>query len=101
MRHRHMNANKNEWIHIHRGHGYDQRPGRPPKLWRYVCTAGLVDGDKLARMRTGEGICELAKTVGYTARRAKASFGKSLRGIKSGLREMGSGLLQLGDLLFG
>ena len=58
--------------------------GRPPKLWRFCASCGILDNDRLHGMSNGAIMHESAKAAGYAARK-----------LGHNLSEMGSGVCQI------
>ena len=74
-----------QWGH-QRHHSRSKGPelGRPPKLWRFCASCGLVDSDRLRGMSNGAIMHESAKAAGYATKK-----------LGNNLSEMGSGVCQI------
>lgn len=57
------------------------RKARPPKLFRFCASGGLLDRDVAARMSSGEMCSEAAKVAGYAARGLVSSVGGVVKGV--------------------
>ena len=64
------------------GHREVNRKEKPPKLFRYGASCGMLDQDVVANMSNEELCCESVKALGYSAR----GFGSCVCGIA---REVG------------
>ena len=84
-----------------RRNSWGRREERPPKLFRYSASCGLLDQDVVARMSNEELLLGSAENMGYVAR----GFGSSVGRIANDVGMIGSGLLKIftsiGDALFG
>lgn len=80
------------------GHGFgDGRSDRPPKLFRYCASCGLLDQDVASRMSTGKMCEESVKALAYTARGVSSSVG----GMARGFGRMGQGVAGMAKGIFG
>lgn len=80
----HVNVTKVKGCKPFAHHGRKHRGGkreRPPKLWRFASSCGLLDQDVVYRMDTGELMAESAKGIGYAA-----------RGLAKDVSDIGGGL---------
>lgn len=89
-----------EYRHAHK-HGKKRRKERPPKLFRYSASCGLLDQNVVSKMSNEELLLGSAENMGYAARGFCSSVGRAADGVC----EMGDGLLKIifaiADALFG
>jgi len=82
--------------HVHHGGGHKGRHsnkrgaglGRPPKLFRFCASGGLLDSDKVYGMSDGAIMHEGAKVVSYSARK----LGHHLSGMGGGVCQIVEGV---------
>ena len=81
-----MQVNGHNWERKPRRHdGYKKRD-RPPKLYRFCASGGLLDQDVVASMDTGKLASEAVKVTGYMAKKVGASAMDIGRDIGSGVK---------------
>lgn len=75
----------------------DGRNDRPPKLFRYCASCGILDQDVASSMSTGRMCDESVKSLSYTAKGLSSSIG----GMAKGVSRMGNGVAEMAMGVFG
>lgn len=95
-----------EWKHRKRKHGHkDQeqsgRIGRPPKLFRFFASCGILDRDIVEGMGNGQIFQESANIVAYGAKGLSNCTCRFAKGFASDVGEAASGLFDVISGVFG
>ena len=78
-----------------------RRSERPPKLYRFIASAGLLDQNVAARMSGGQMCDETIRAYGYITRRTGAILAKRARDIKRHASEACDGFMRLAESFLG
>ena len=93
MSHGHPSHRQHKLVNNRDGH-----EERPPKLFRNICSFGVLDRDVAARMSDSELFSESAKVVSYSAR----GLGRCLKGFGDEVGEFGKSVIDtIAYVLFG
>ena len=83
------------------GKGFEnRRKNRPPKLFRFCASGGLLDQDVAARMSRGEMMKEAGHCIGYAVKGLGTSVGNMASSIARGTGQMATGICKLVGTFF-